>query len=158
MHRLALALVAFLTFSDIPSAVRQYRTFVEAYDRQRNGDVAGASQGYTDLLSRYPGSFFRNEALFDLALIHQGRHQLQEASTIYAGLQRVPGPIGVNSSYNQGNLLASIALGNPKAPDYASRLRNALACYRRALTADPNHADAKKSREVILKALSSDKQ
>ena len=153
MHRLAFALVAFLTFSDIPSAVRQYRMFADAYDRQRNGDVAGASQGYADLLARYPASFFRNEALFDLALIHQGRNQLQQASQLYAGLQQVPGAIGVNASYNQGNILASIASGNPKAPDYATRLRSALVCYRRALTVDPNHADARINYEIVLRAL-----
>ncbi|NTU67755.1 MAG: hypothetical protein HGB02_02615 [Chlorobiaceae bacterium] len=153
MHRLAIALFAFLTFSDIPSAVRQYQIFADAYDRQRNGDPGAASRGYADLLARYPGSFFRNEALFDLAVIRQAKGQTQQASAIYAGLQAVKGPIGVNAAYNQGNLLATTAFANPKAPDYPARLRNALAFYRRALTGDPNHADARINYEIVLRAL-----
>ncbi|NTV02359.1 MAG: hypothetical protein HGB04_06185 [Chlorobiaceae bacterium] len=153
MHRLAFALVAFLTFSDIPSAVRQYRMFADAYDRQRNSDPAGAARGYAELLARHPAGFFRNEALFDLALIHQGQKQPQQASTIYAGLLQVKGPIGVNAAYNQGNIIASQAFTNPKAADYPARLRNALAFYRRALTGDPGHADARVNYEIVLRAL-----
>ncbi len=153
MHRLAFALVAILTLNDIPSAVRQYRMFTEAYDRQKSGDADGASRGYAELLARHPGSLFRNEALFDLAVIRKAQGRSQEAASIYAGLQRVTGPIGVNAAYNLGNITAAAALAEPKAADHAARLRNALAIYRRVLVADPNHADARINYEVVLRAL-----
>ena len=155
MPRLLIALIALLSFSDIRSAVRQYRMFADAYERQQNGDLNGASEGYAALLSGYPDGFFRNEARFDLAVIQHTRNRFAQASEIYAGLQPVKGQIGINASYNRGNALASMAFSNPKAPDYPDQLRNALACYRRALLGDPNHTEARINYEIVLRALRS---
>jgi hypothetical protein len=153
MHKLLASLVLLFSLSDLPSAVRQYRMFLEAYDRQRTGNLAGASQGYASLLAAYPDGFFKREALFDLAGAEYGLKRYQQASTIYAGLQADKGRIGAHASYNRGNALATIAFANPKAHDYPEQLRNSIACYRRALLANPQDIDARINYEIVIRAL-----
>ncbi len=153
MHRLITSLILLFSLSDLPSAVRQYRMFLEAYDRQRTGDLAGARQGYTALLTGYPAGFFKREALFDLAGAEYGLNRYLQASTIYAGLQADRGRIGARASYNRGNALATIAFANPKARDYPEQLRSSIACFRRALLANPQDNDARVNYEIVFRAL-----
>ena len=154
MHILLLTfLIAISSLGSIPSAIRQYRMFAEAYDRQRNGDLAGARQGYALLLARYPDGFFRQETLFNLAGTEYGLHRFQQASSIYSGLQPIKGALGGHASYNRGNALATIAFSNRKSPDFPTQLKQALACYRKALVADPMNTDARINYEIVLRAL-----
>lgn len=153
MHTVLASLILLLTLSDLTSAVRQYRMFLEAYDRQRTGDLAGARQGYASLLSAYPDGLFKREALFDLAGAEYGLNRPRQAATIYAGLQADKGRIGAHASYNRGNALATIAFANPKALDYPEQLRSSIACYRRALLANPQDIDARINYEIVFRAL-----
>ena len=155
MHRVLTVLIVFFSFSSIPSAFRQYRMFLDAYERQKNGDARGAGQAYLSLLTHHPDSFLRSEALFNLAGTAYSQKRYQEASAIYAKLQSVKGSIGANAAYNRGNSLSTMAIANPKAPDYPAQLRNALACYRQALFIDPGHTDARINYEIVLRALRS---
>lgn len=153
MLRLLTALIVLFSFGTIPSAVRQYRMFLDAYARQQSGDQAGAAKLYTQLLSRYPDSFVRKEALFNLACAEYARNRFLNAAALDSGLQSAKGQIGVDASYNRGNALAMAALANPRSPDYQPRLRAALTSYRRALLVDPNHSDARINYEIVLRAL-----
>jgi tetratricopeptide (TPR) repeat protein len=155
MHRLLTVLTVLFSLSSIPSAVRQYRMFLDAYDRQQKGDARGARQSYATLLARHPDSFLLREAQFNLAGTEYSLNRYREASAIYAGLQPVKGAIGVNASYNRGNALATVAFANPKAHDYQEQLRSSLACYRRALLVDPRDIDARINYEIVLRALRS---
>jgi tetratricopeptide (TPR) repeat protein len=153
MTRVLTALMAFITFSAIPSAVNQYRMFVDACDRQQKGDLAGAAQLYASLLSSHPDGLFRHEALFNLAGAETLLGHYTQASMIYAGLEQFRGTMGANAAYNHGNLLASTALGSPKTPESREQLRAALACYRKALTTDPENTNARINYEIVQRAL-----
>lgn len=155
MRRLFPALIVLFSFSSIPLAVRQFRMFVDAYDRQQSGKLTAAVQGYAALLTRYPDTFLRHEAMFDLAGAEYGLGHYLQASLIYTGLERLKGPIGVNASYNRGNAIATVAFGAPKAPDHTDQLRNSLACYRRALLAAPGNNEARINYEIVYRALHS---
>jgi len=149
------ALIVLFSFGSIPSAVKQYRMFVEAYERQQSGNLTAAMKGYATLLTRHPDTFLRHEALFDLAGAEYGLNHFPQASAIYSGLETVKGPIGANASYNRGNAIARAAFGAPKAPGYTDELRRSLACYRRALLASPGNNDARINYEIVFRALHS---
>lgn len=153
MLRLLTAMIVLFSFSTIPNAIRQYQMFLDAYQRQQSGDQAGAAKIYADLLSRYPDSFIRREALFNMAVAEYSQNRFSRAAALNSGLQTTKGPIGVNAAYNRGNALAQIAFADPRARDYQNQLRASLVCYRQALIADPNHTDARINYEIVLRAL-----
>ncbi|NTU93029.1 MAG: hypothetical protein HGB29_07385 [Chlorobiaceae bacterium] len=153
MHRLLTALIVLFSFNTIPSAIRQYRVFMDAYGHQQAGDHATAGKIYSTMLSDYPDSFLRREAMFNLACAEFAQNRPLSSATLYAGLQTVKGAIGVNASYNRGNALAMIAFANPKAPGYREKLGASLGSYRQALLADPGNTDARINYEIVLRAL-----
>ncbi len=156
MHRLLLTLlIAITSVGSIPSAIRQYRMFTEAFERQSDGDFVVARRSYALLLTRYPNGIFRQEALFNLAGTEYSLNRFEQASSLYAGLQASRGAVGWRASYNRGNALATIAFSNRKAHDFPDQLRASLACYRKALVTNPMDTDARINYEIVLRALNS---
>lgn len=153
MHRLVTALIVLFSLGAIPSTVRQYRLFLEAYEHQREGDHAGAGKIYAALISEYPDGFLRREALFNIASSEYAQNRFLRSSAFYSVLQTSRGKLGVSASYNRGNALAMAAFADRKAPGYREQLRTSLAAYRKALLADPDHSDARVNYEIVLREL-----